>query len=106
MIETTIPLLNAQQQGMAQLVPTTTRAELVAQIAQSVVVEKMNEDSKKLAEVEEDQDAHGVSRDLPHNSQEYPEQERKKREKQAEVYAETAPSYHNPLAGFLVSEKV
>lgn len=106
MIQASVPLLTALQQGMAELVPTTTQAELASQASQTLVAHKIEEESKMLAAVEEDEEAHGVSRDAPKNSQNFTGQEHKKRQKQSEVYVETAPSYHNPLAGFLVSEKV
>lgn len=104
MIDPTVPLLNAQQQGMAPLVNAlTTRAEVIAQASQTIVAELIEDESKKLEKVADDPTASTVT-DREHHSQEFVEQERDRREPEQDV--ETAPSYHNPMAGHLLNTKV
>ena len=98
-----IPLLNAQQQGMAPLVnAVTTRAEVIAQASQTIVADLIKEEGKKLEKVADDPTSSTVT-EREHSSPDFTEQE-ERREPEEDV--ETAPSYHNPLAGHLLSTKV
>ena len=99
-----IPLLNAQQQGMAPLInAVTTRAEVIAQASQTMVADLIKEEEQKLDKVADDPGASTVS-EREQGSQEFVPQEQTPREPEENV--ETAPSYHNPLAGHLLSTKV
>jgi len=104
MVDPIIPLLNAQQQGMAPLVnAVATRAEVMAQASQTIVAELVKEEGKRLAKVADDPEASTISEEQQ-GSQEFTEQEHTRREPEEDV--ETAPSYHNPMAGHLLSTKV
>ncbi len=100
----TIPLLIAQQQGMASTVNNlATRTDVATQAAQHTVSALIKEESKKLDEVENSPQTNSVS-DEQESSQEFVEQEHNKREPEEDV--ETSPSSHNPYAGKLFDTRV
>lgn len=104
MIDPTIPLLNAQQQGMSPLINAlATRSDVIAQTSQVTVAELIKEESEKLDKIEGGPEGLTVT-DQEHTSQEFVEQEYIRREPEEDI--ESAPSYHNPLAGHLLNTKV
>lgn len=99
-----IPILNAQQQGMATTISNiATRPEVMSQVSQYVSAQIVEDENKKLDKVAEDEDSSLVSRDSEgKNSFEgSPKQEHKK-----DKNVITCPSYHNPLSGKLLNTKV
>ncbi len=104
MIDPTIPLLNAQQQNIAPLVnAVATRPEMIAQASKDIVAALIEEESKKLDKLAEDPNASSIT-DEEQGSSHFSEKEQTPREPEENI--ETAPSYHNPLAGHLLSTKV
>ncbi len=99
-----IPILNAQQQGMATTISNiATRPEVMSQVSQFVSSQLVAEENKKLDKVAEDESSPLVTRDGKENNsfQSPPRQEHKK-----ENNINTCPSYHNPLSGKLLNTKV
>ena len=104
MIDSIIPLLNAQQQGMSSLVNSVvTRSEVIAQASQDIVGDLIKEENQKLNKVADDPAEMSVS-EREHDSPEFAEHEDTRREPEDDV--DTAPSYHNPMAGKLLNTKV
>ncbi len=102
----TIPLLNAQQQGIASLVyNVATRADVATQVAQHTVGVLIKEESKKLEEVESSPLTNTVHEDES-GSQEFTAQQEQRQKREPEENVETAPSSHNPFAGKLFDTRV
>lgn len=99
-----IPILNAQQQGMATTISNiATRPEVMSQVSQYVSAQIVEDENKKLDKVAEDESSPSVSREGKENNsfQAPPKQEHKK-----DKNVITCPSYHNPLSGKLLNTKV
>ncbi len=101
----TIPLLNAQQQGIAALVNNlATRTEATTQAAQHIVANLVKEESQKLEETASSSLMQTVSED-GHNQGELMQQEQNP-QREPEENVERSPSSHNPLAGKLFDTRV
>lgn len=101
----TIPLLNAQQQGMAPYATAAlVKGEVLSQTTQTLSYQRLQEESEQLGKVIENQAANTVNDEKEGEADTPTPQQQTKREPQEDV--ETAPSYHNPLAGNLLNEKV
>lgn len=101
-----IPLLNAQQQGMAPYaVAALVKDDVAAQTTQVIAKQTIQEESEQLGKIVENQNASMVT-DEKEGEAETPTPHQKKKQREPLEDVETAPSYHNPLAGNLLNEKV